>query len=212
MNDAQAENENGVLKVMCEAGQDADVLTAKAVLSPGLASATVAGQWTQRFGGSNNLNLMATIKALESSAALVNSGDLSEVEARLLAQATALDALFAELSRRAAKNINEYPDAFDRYLKLALKAQNQSRMTLETLASVKNPPVVYAKQANITTGPQQVNNNVALPAHTQENKNPPNKLLEQSIEQRMDTGTQGQTVSSNPAVATLEPVKRAQVG
>lgn len=31
------------------------------------------------------------------------------------------------------------------------------RATLETLAAIKNPPMVYPRQANLTTGPQQVN-------------------------------------------------------
>lgn len=34
------------------------------------------------------------------------------------------------------------------------KAQSQCRATLETLAAIKNPPVIYAKQANISNGPQ----------------------------------------------------------
>ena len=38
-------------------------------------------------------------------------------------------------------------------MKLALKAQNQCRMTLETLAAIKNPPVIYARQANFANGP-----------------------------------------------------------
>jgi hypothetical protein len=36
-------------------------------------------------------------------------------------------------------------------------------MTLETLATIKNPPVVFARQANIAQGPQQVNNQM-MPA------------------------------------------------
>jgi hypothetical protein len=43
-------------------------------------------------------------------------------------------------------------------LRLALKAQTQCRATVETLATMKNP-VVFAKQANIAHGPQQINNN-----------------------------------------------------
>jgi hypothetical protein len=31
------------------------------------------------------------------------------------------------------------------------------------LAAIKNPPVVIARQANVTTGPQQVNNVVSEP-------------------------------------------------
>jgi hypothetical protein len=70
----------------------------------------------------------------------------------------AVDAIFASLARRAQMNMGEYMNAVDRYMRLALKAQGQCRATLETLAAIKNPPVVFAKQANIAQGPQQVNN------------------------------------------------------
>ena len=56
----------------------------------------------------------------------------------------------------------EYVDHLDRYMRLALKAQGQCRATLETLATIKNPPVVFARQANIAQGPQQVNNVVSV--------------------------------------------------
>lgn len=48
-------------------------------------------------------------------------------------------------------------DQKDRFMRLGLKAQDQCRHTLETLAVMKNPPV-FARQANIANGPQQVNN------------------------------------------------------
>ena len=68
------------------------------------------------------------------------------------------------LARRAVNQ--EYLKQYETYLRLALKAQNQSRMTLETLATLKNPPVVFAKQANINqgNGNQQVNNGTPAPA------------------------------------------------
>jgi hypothetical protein len=46
-------------------------------------------------------------------------------------------------------------------MKLALRAQSQSRQTVEALIVAKNPPVPIAKQANIANGPRQVNNNAA---------------------------------------------------
>jgi len=54
--------------------------------------------------------------------------------------------------------------AMETYLRLALKAQAQSRATLETLAAIKNPPVVFARQANINHGGQQQVNNGTAPA------------------------------------------------
>ena len=79
----------------------------------------------------------------------------------LVAQAVTLNAIFTELGRRAALNMGEYPDATDRYMRLGLRAQSKCRATLETLAEMKNPPVVLARQANTSNGPQQVNNGPA---------------------------------------------------
>jgi hypothetical protein len=64
------------------------------------------------------------------------------------------------LARRATKQ--EYMKNWEGYLRMALKAQNQCRMTLETLATIKNPPV-FTKQANINNGGQQQVNNGAEP-------------------------------------------------
>ena len=96
--------------------------------------------------------------------------------------------------------------------RLAVKAQNQCRMTLETLANIKNAPAVFAKQANIAHGPQQVNNGAIPLAHATENDNQPNKVLEQGHEQRMDGGTQGQAGGSDSHLETVSTVNRAKVG
>jgi hypothetical protein len=66
---------------------------------------------------------------------------------------------------------------YETFLRLELKAQAQCRSTLETLATIKNPPVIYAKQANISNN-QQINNGVPAPSHAKEIKNQPNELLE----------------------------------
>jgi hypothetical protein len=51
-------------------------------------------------------------------------------------------------------------------MRLALKAQAQARSTAEALALLKNPQP-YIRQANMTTGPQQVNNTYAsTPSHS----------------------------------------------
>ena len=75
----------------------------------------------------------------------------------LFGQAMTLETIFTSLARRA--NSLEYLNHFQTYLGMALKAQAQCRATLEALAEIKNPrPVAFVKQANITNGPQQVNN------------------------------------------------------
>jgi hypothetical protein len=97
--------------------------------------------------------------------------------------------------------MTEYLDALERYMRLALKAQSQCRATLETLAAIKNPPVIYARQANVTTGPQQVNN--AIPSRAREVDSNRNKLLEADHGERLDTGPEG---SSGRAYSELEAV------
>ncbi|SPJ17881.1 hypothetical protein SBBP2_550002 [Burkholderiales bacterium] len=37
------------------------------------------------------------------------------------------------------------------------------------MAAIKKPPVIFAKQANIINGPQQVNNGIASRTHVQLN-------------------------------------------
>lgn len=110
------------------------------------------------------LSLTDMVTSLTENGAAVNGGDLKAAERMLSAQAVSLNAIFAELARRSALNMGDYLDATERYMRLALKAQGQCRATLETLAAIKNPPVVFAKQANISNGPQQVNNGVPSPS------------------------------------------------
>jgi len=60
-------------------------------------------------------------------------------------------------------------------LRLALKAQSQSRATIETLAEIKNPrQVAFVKQANIAGGNQQIHSG-AEPTRARENEIPPSK-------------------------------------
>jgi hypothetical protein len=76
----------------------------------------------------------------------VAGGDLSRAENILLYQAHTLDFLFSELAQQA--HCQQQMPNYEAFMRMALKAQNQCRMTLETLANIKNPPVVFAKQAN----------------------------------------------------------------
>ena len=108
-------------------------------------------------------NVMASLAAIERQAESVKNGDLSDVERKLVAQADTLDAIFCDMARRSAQNAGQYLEAMEVYMRLALTAQRQCRATLETLANIKNPPVVIAKQANIAAGPQQVNNGAMRP-------------------------------------------------
>jgi hypothetical protein len=120
--------------------------------------------------------------------------------------------MFASLARRAASHIGcNMLAAMETYMRLALRAQNQSRMTLETLATIKNPPVVFAKQANIAHGHQQVNNGEAVPVtRAGENQKQQAKLLEApgAKPEWMDTGTSRAAAPGDPAMAAVEAFDR----
>jgi len=130
------------------------------------------------------------------------------MEALLISEAIALNAMFANLVLRAQMNMGEYLDAGDRYMRLALKAQSQCRATLETLATIKNPPTVFAKQANIAHGPQQVNNGIPL-ARAGNSKSEPNKLLE-AYGERLDARTSDSAGASDQNLAPVGTVHRSE--
>lgn len=127
----------------------------------------------------------------------IKENDLKSVETMLTAQAIALDSIFGHLVSRSFKNLGEYINASETYMKLALKAQSQCRTTLETLAMIKNPQP-YVKQQNVAYN-QQVNNGEKHDPHARENIKSTNELLEDKIndEQWLDTGTTPKTGSIN---------------
>lgn len=131
-------------------------------------------------------------------------------EAMLMGQAHALQSIFMNFSRRALNQ--DYQKHLESFFRMALKAQNQCRMTLETLANIKNPPVVFAKQANIANGPQQVNNGIPAPAHAEKTIDQSNELLEAQHGERLDTRTAGETAGLDPAMATVGEIDRAANG
>lgn len=98
------------------------------------------------------LGLTECMAALIVETRRVQGGNLAGPEAMLTAQAVTLNAMFTQLANQSSKMT--LVDQIDRFTRLALKAQGQCRATLETLAAIKNPPTVFAKQANIANGPQ----------------------------------------------------------
>ncbi|MGZ9081606.1 MAG: hypothetical protein ACXW3U_05595, partial [Rhodoplanes sp.] len=127
----------------------------------------------------------------------------------VVGRALALNAIFTEMAVYAGLNMKHSLDVVERCMRLALKAQGQCRATFETLAAIKNPPAaVFARQANIAHGPQQVNNGVSAPAATTHADafNPQrerNELLEHQDGERLDTGTAGAPGASGAAMATV---------
>jgi hypothetical protein len=123
------------------------------------------------------------------------------------------------LARRA--NAQEYLSGMDPMLRLALKAQSQCRATLETLANIKSPPVVFARQANINNGGQQQVNNGAVAASggaapagapASESQFAQIKLLEAEHGKRVDFGAQGAAGGVDSNMAPVGAFHRAANG
>lgn len=187
---------------------------ARLTLTASANAAAVMDKYTANIFGETTFGAMAD--NLAASVEETQGGDLRQCEAMLMGQAQALQSMFVSFARRAQDQ--EYQKNLESFFRMALKAQNQCRMTLETLATIKNPPVIFAKQANIANGPQQVNNGVsanAPNAHAREDKSiQSNELLTQGVEHGPTLDTRGTAAAGgiDPAMATLEQIDRPANG
>lgn len=183
---------------------------AKLVVSPEFAAFRVINSADGKGNTLKDVDVPSLVNELRAQSAAANNGDFTHAEAMLMNQATALQNLFARMTERAM--VQEHMPNLEGFMRMALRAQSQCRATLETLSAIKNPPVIFAKQANISNGHQQINNGIAdnstttrTGAHAGENKNQSNELLEvQHGSQTMDRGTTGATGNKNKAMAAVE--------
>lgn len=211
---ADTENPRGVLKISEQPGKSRERVFAEITSSPATMGAVTARTYTQP--GMGPLDVTECVAVMRDKAAAIRSGDLSEAEATLAAQAVALDAIFHEMARRAALNMGQHLSATETYMRLALKAQSQSRTTLQTLAEMKTPrPVAFVKQANIAHGPQQVNN--GIPPDRVSDARAGNSEIEQtkllgasSYGEWLDTGAAGAAGRSDQELAPVGEVHRPQ--
>ena len=187
---------------------------ARAVLRPSVNAAAVVFAYAKpvggsSFGGAVGPGYGALMDALVD-VDEVGVSDMKRAEAMLHAQAHALQSIFMNLALKATKQ--EYLKQWEAHLRMAMKAQNQCRMTLETLATIKNPPVVFARQANINNGGhQQVNNGTQAKTPRAPGANSATEqteLLEASNGQRLDTGAAGATGDADSHMATVGEVHR----
>ena len=201
-NDATGASKSNTLCISLQPGQTPDTVQAENAIAGIVSNATTAVRLSRGLMG--ELDLTAYFKALQKAADRVQQGDLGCVEAQLTAQTSTLNAMFTELIRRATGT--DHLNQFECFMRLALKAQSQCRATAETLAAMKNPPV-FARQANIAHGPQQVNNSLAAllqaaSSRAEDSGTAPNKLLEANGE-RLDLATTPTTGKSNPLLAAV---------
>lgn len=178
-------------------------------------------------GGGDGVETMDLMAELKKAGNEVASGDLTRIEKMLTNQAIVLDNMFNSLAQRSLQQ--DGLKGTEVFLRLALKAQAQSRATAEALAVIKNP-APYIRQANIAQGHQQVNNTYAnaprltdapprddfsqqyapARARTKIVQSAPNKLLEADHGQRLDTRAPSAAGRADQGMETVGAVHRSK--
>ena len=201
------------LPVAKDPSQTTEQALARAAVNPSINSAAVMGAYQGNLMG-NTLDMGELVNCLRESCESVKSGDLSDLEAMLVTQATTLQTVFASLARRAANQ--EHLRQYETFMGLALKAQAQSRATISALVDLKFPrQATFVKQANIAHGPQQINNGTTTPggiAHAGEKLRQSNELLEDQSHGSayLDTRATTAPAGGHPTMATLAPIHRTK--
>ena len=196
------------------ANPQAPLQIARGAIRPSINAAIV----TQTFQGNllgKEVDMACLVDALLENMEVIKAGDLTQLEAMLYAQATALQTMFSSLARRAHSqdSLKQYAT----HMGFALKAQAQSRATIQTLIELKFPrQVAFVKQANIAQGHQQINNGTSPaenPSHARETEaNLQNELLEAphgQLGKGLDTSATTKATRCNSKLATVGKRDRA---
>ncbi len=196
--------------ITCQSGPSIDEQGrnyAKLITSAELAAYRVIGMM-QPKNLADEIDTPTLLATLRDQAAAVQTGDLAHAEAMLINQASSLQALFVRLTEKAMEQ-SHMPN-LEGFMRLALRAQSQCRATVETLAAIKNPPIVYARQANVTTGPQQINNGTAASSQAGNFENQQSKLSGETYELLPDARSSGKASRVNPPVEALAEIDRTE--
>ena len=207
------------VQVLLEKGDGDEVAARKmtaVMTAPEMTALRVMRGAEQKSGNWEDIDVPALMDQLRDQASAVNRGDLSQAEAMLMNQATALQSLFTRLAERGM-GCDSAP-AFEVNMRMALRAQNQCRATLETLAAIKNPPILDICEASQLSrnGPQQINNGVrASPptTHAREEKTiQSNELLTDGVEHGPTLDYRGTATAggADKELATLGSLYRAK--
>ena len=148
-----------------------------------------------------------SLKTLGERIKKVQDGDMTSVEATLVAQADTLDAVFNAMLLRAMNN-HQNVQHFEGLMRVAMKAQAQCSLTLRTLSEIKNPrQTAFIKQQN-NAAVQQVNNGALT--HPQDPPNRQNELSQQEgeyVEILEPRGTKA-TGGADPVMVSMESQHR----
>ncbi len=149
---------NDALSVPQMENEREHLATARAIMGPDFRHGVTAAQIMKaQFGGSKLAPGVGDYAdAIQERADSAAKGDLAFASRMLAAQAMTLDTIFTEMARRMAMNMGEYLGATDTYARVAMKAQAQSRATLEALAKLHQPREQTVRHVHVNEGGQAV--------------------------------------------------------
>ena len=152
--------------------------------------------FTDKNGSITGLDIAAIAGAIKKQEALLAKGDLTSLENMLHGQAHTLNAIFTTMSIKMSGA--EYVKQIETFARIALKAQNQTRQTIATLAEVKGvKKTTFIHQVNQAHN-QQVNNGAG------ENFNhPANERVLNHVDTASKTSSTGQN-QQNKTMALSE--------
>ena len=145
------------VKVECSTSSDDEFAEecAKLFIDPVVAATRVICATENKAGLAKVLDVPFLISVIQDLTSEEGGATHLNIEGTLLAQATALQAVFVRLTEVAMQTAN--CGHAQNWLKLSLKAQSQSRSSLEALLAIRRPAAGHANQANLASL-QQVNN------------------------------------------------------
>ena len=146
------------VNVTAEPDETEEQTRARAFLEPGIRHGQIAlGFAAPMFDGEQALpELGDVVDQLRKTMATAETCCTSAATRMLVAQATALDAMFTEMARRALLNAYDFPQAAEKYIRLALKAQGRCAATLETLAHIQRPGSEAPRHVTVADGGQAI--------------------------------------------------------
>lgn len=147
------------------------------------------------------IDCLALDKKFKEHTEAIQSGDLKQIEAALYSHAIILQDYFSRTLKIAsvATQFNHIKLLGE----LALKAQNQCRVTLATLADIKHPKrTTFIKQQNNAIN-QQVNNSQQL-ENSQNFSSVKNELLKEQHYETLDSKRTSETIQPNPKLVPME--------
>lgn len=124
-------------------------LEAEVSMKPHFRHALAASDYVKRTTQLNDLQWSDFVIQFGDAVVGTRSGELDLASDMLTAQALTLDSVFTDMLSRSNLNLTQFPEAAERYMRLALKAQAQSRATLEALAKLHQPREQTVKHVHV---------------------------------------------------------------